>query len=57
MNMTIACSDARHPVNDWLTRWQSDHSWQQNIRIVRGQSDLTDGDIPGFFRDGRRQIK
>jgi methionyl-tRNA formyltransferase len=45
MKVTIACSDARHPVNDWLTRWQSNNSWQHDICIVRRLSDLTGGDI------------
>lgn len=45
MNVTIACSDAGHPVNAWLTRWQSDNSRLHDVHIARRPSDLTGGDL------------
>lgn len=45
MNITLLCSDASHPVNDYLYAWIKQHGGTQNIQLVRKKADATGGDI------------
>lgn len=44
MRITILCSDARHPVNEYLQSWVAKHQLHQ-IDLVRSKSELTRGDL------------
>lgn len=45
MDITVACSDERHPVNAWLARWQAQKRTIHNVQIVRRREDMSGGDI------------
>jgi len=43
--VSILCSDARHPVNAWLTRWAHAVADIAEVRILRDFQELTGGDF------------
>lgn len=45
MNIDILCSDPRHPVNEYLTRWIATQASRYKISLKRKGSELTGGDI------------
>lgn len=45
MNVSIVCSDEKHPVNRTLTDWAARHSATHQIRIVRKVAELEQGDL------------
>ncbi|RAR56780.1 methionyl-tRNA formyltransferase [Onishia taeanensis] len=45
MKITVLCTDADHPVNDWLMRWKDLHHRQHDIYICRDRQDLCGGDV------------
>lgn len=45
MNVTVGCSDARHPVNSWLGRWREARAGKDAIRIVRTVDEMDGGDL------------
>lgn len=45
MNISILCTDANHPVNDWLYEWRKVHENDHSIAIERQSRRLEGGDI------------
>lgn len=45
MKITLLCSSADHPVNEWLLKWKHHHHKQHDIEICRDRSELAGGDI------------
>jgi methionyl-tRNA formyltransferase len=44
-SISILCTDPRHPVNPWLTRWAQKHASDANVSILRDAADLVVGDF------------
>ncbi len=45
MKISIACSNAAHPVNEYLLKWIDRNSTSHTIELVRRKRDLSGGDI------------
>ncbi|WHZ10396.1 MAG: hypothetical protein OJF60_000835 [Burkholderiaceae bacterium] len=45
MNITLLCSDDRHPVNAWLVGWADRNAHQHQVSLVRRKQDLLGGDL------------
>lgn len=45
MNITVLCSDLKHPVNAYLDEWVNNWSVRHNIHLVRSRTELTGGDF------------
>lgn len=45
MKITILCSDASHPVNEWLERWVAQNSERHSVEIIRDRYQALGGDI------------
>jgi|SRR6185312_3505082 len=45
MKITILCSDASHPVNEWLERWAACNNDRHAIEIVRSKHEASGGDL------------
>jgi methionyl-tRNA formyltransferase len=45
MKISILCSDASHPVNQYLIEWADEHSATHKIELARTKKELTAGDI------------
>ncbi len=45
MKISIACSNAAHPVNEYLLKWIDRNSASHTIELVRRKRDLSGGDI------------
>ena len=45
MNITILCTNEKHPVNSWLYKWMADYNDIHHIKLVRKGIDLGTGDI------------
>lgn len=45
MNITLLCSDEKHPVNKYLETWMRDNEGEHQVSLVRQKKDLTQGDI------------
>lgn len=45
MKISLLCSDAQHPVNNYLQRWISENEDSHQIELVRDKKALTGGDI------------
>lgn len=45
MNISILCSDERHPINGLLAHWINQNSDQHNIELVNSKRELSGGDI------------
>lgn len=45
MRITILCSSAEHPVNDYLERWAERQKKEHVVDLVRCKADLPGGDI------------
>lgn len=45
MRISILCSDADHPVNEYLERWVAEHCDGHEIEIVRSKNDVSGGEI------------
>lgn len=43
MNISILCSDEKHPVNEYLYRWREENKNSHQISIVRTKSELQGG--------------
>ena len=44
-SVSILCTDPRHPVNDWLTRWAERESGRARIEVQRDAAELSGGDF------------
>lgn len=45
MKISILCSSAEHPVNNWLVAWQQGHAKEHEITIYRDKSELPSGEL------------
>lgn len=45
MNITLLCSDDRHPVNAWLAEWADLNARQHQVSLVRLKKELLGGDL------------
>lgn len=45
MQISLLCSDDRHPVNCYLQNWITAHQDAHQIELVRSKSELTGGDL------------
>lgn len=45
MNITVLCSDEKHPVNEYLYKWREENKNSHQINIVRTKSELQGGNI------------
>ena len=45
MQISLLCSDAQHPVNDFLKKWVSAQQGVHQVELVRRKSELSGGDI------------
>lgn len=45
MKIHILCSDAEHPVNDYLKHWMQKYGAVHTVELVRSRSELTTGDF------------
>lgn len=45
MKITILCSDADHPINEYLRDWQEKRQEKHEISIVRRKADLPGGEL------------
>lgn len=45
MNITILCSDRKHPVNTHLLEWMKKHQTEHDISLSRKRKELQGGDL------------
>lgn len=45
MNISLLCSDPRHPVNAWLERWAASMAEKHHIEILQSRDELKGGDF------------
>ena len=45
MKVTVLCSDASHPVNEYLSRWKASVRERSEVEIVRSKTDCAGGDL------------
>ncbi|GAB5351844.1 formyltransferase family protein [Qipengyuania sp. 483] len=45
MKITVLCSDASHPVNEYLSRWNANIAEGFEVEIVRSKKDCAGGDL------------
>lgn len=45
MKITLLCTSADHPINEWLVKWKEQYQGKHDIEICRDRQELPGGDI------------